>query len=82
MELFRNAKDEQERTILEDYFIGLLKDTKEILEENPGLSQIFVQYGLPCLVCGEPFWGTIEQLARQHGVDVKDLVNKLNEKRQ
>ena len=55
---------------------------EELLAENPGFSQIFIQYRLPCLVCGEPFWGTIKELAKQHGVDVKDLVKKLNEKRQ
>lgn len=52
----------------------------QLLAENPGLAKIFIQLELPCLVCGEPFWGTIEELARQHGVDVKELVNKLNEK--
>jgi hypothetical protein len=54
---------------------------EELLAENPGFSQIFIQYGLPCLVCGEPFWGTIRELANQHSVDAKGLVKKLNEKR-
>jgi hypothetical protein len=54
----------------------------DLLAEIPGLSQIFVKHGLPCLVCGEPFWGTIKDLARQHDVDVQDLIKELNEKRQ
>ena len=54
----------------------------ELLTETPGLSQVFIEYKLPCLVCGEAFWGTIKDLARQHDVDVKNLVDKLNEKRQ
>ncbi len=53
----------------------------ELLAEYPVLSKTFIQFGLPCLVCGEPFWGTIEELAGQHDADVKELVNKLNEKK-
>lgn len=53
----------------------------ELLAEYPVLSKTFIQFGLPCLVCGEPFWGTIEELAEQHDADVKELVNKLNEKK-
>lgn len=53
----------------------------ELLAEYPVLSKTFIQFGLPCLVCGEPFWGRIEELAEQHDVEVKELVNKLNEKK-
>ncbi len=53
----------------------------QLLAEYPSLAKTFIQFKLPCLVCGEPFWGTIEELARQHGVDAKELVNKLNDKR-
>ena len=49
-----------------------------ILAKYPTLSRTFIEFGLPCLVCGEPYWGTIEELARQHDVDVNSLVNTLN----
>jgi len=39
---------------------------EEIVEANPEAAQIFLRWGLPCLTCGEPFWGSIEELAQQH----------------
>lgn len=53
----------------------------EILAKYPSLSKTFVELGTPCLVCGEPFWGTIEELARQHDIEVPILVNVLNDKK-
>ena len=53
----------------------------QLLAKYPSLSKTFVDFGLPCLVCGEPFWGTIETLAQQHNVDALKLVNILNEKK-
>ena len=51
----------------------------DILEQRPKLVKVFIELGMPCFVCGEPFWGTLEQLAHKHDVEVEDLVNKLNE---
>ena len=50
----------------------------QILAEYPSLSKTFIEFGVPCLVCGEPFWGTVEALASQHGVNITELVKKLN----
>lgn len=53
----------------------------DVIKVYPTLTQVFIEHGLPCLVCGEPFWGTIRELSQQHGTDVKTLVEKLNQKR-
>ena len=53
----------------------------EIIAKYPSLSKTFIEFGLPCLVCGEPFWGTIEELSRQHNVNAEKLVEKLNQER-
>jgi len=53
----------------------------QILAQHPVLSKIFVEFGLPCLVCGEPFWGTVEELGNQHNVNIDELVEKLNQKK-
>jgi hypothetical protein len=50
----------------------------QILAKYPSLSKTFIEFGVPCLVCGEPFWGTVEQLANQHGVDIRKLIDRLN----
>jgi len=54
---------------------------EEVLREYPSLSKTFIKIGLPCQVCGQAFWGTIEELAQQNNVDPENLVKKLNEKR-
>jgi hybrid cluster-associated redox disulfide protein len=52
----------------------------QILTENPRLTRVFVELGLPCLVCGEPFWGTVRELCDRHGVNAAELVKQLNER--
>ena len=53
----------------------------QILAKYPGLAQTFIEFGLPCMVCGQPFWGTIENLANQHNIDSEALIKVLNEKK-
>ncbi|KPK64785.1 hypothetical protein AMJ83_00960 [candidate division WOR_3 bacterium SM23_42] len=55
---------------------------EQILTKYPSLSKTFIEFGLPCLVCGEPFWGTVDELGQQHGINTEKLVEKLNQKRQ
>ncbi|MBN2621663.1 DUF1858 domain-containing protein [candidate division WOR-3 bacterium] len=50
---------------------------EDVLKAHPGLARVFIQEGLPCLVCGESFWGTIEELARQHGKEASAIVDSL-----
>jgi hypothetical protein len=38
-----------------------------LLAEVPGVVRFLIERGLPCLVCGEPTWGTLEELARRNG---------------
>jgi hypothetical protein len=34
---------------------------------------------LPCLTCGEPFWGTVEELAKQNNFEkLAELLSDLN----
>lgn len=58
----------------------LSKETsvEELLAKYPSLSKTFIEYGLPCMVCGEPFWGTIEELGNQYGKNTIQLVNMLD----
>ena len=58
----------------------ITKDTtvEEIVEKYPGLVGILMERNIPCLVCGEPLWGTIEEAARRYDVDMDDLLRSLN----
>ncbi|MBD3368442.1 MAG: DUF1858 domain-containing protein [Candidatus Eisenbacteria bacterium] len=60
---------------------GFTKDVtiEELLEKAPEANTFLIERGLPCLVCGEPFWGTLEDLARRNGIeDVDALVSEMN----
>jgi len=38
---------------------------EELLERFPESVQFLINRKLPCLVCGEPSWGTLEELAAE-----------------
>ncbi|MGQ9465221.1 MAG: DUF1858 domain-containing protein [bacterium] len=59
----------------------ITKDSKieDILRNFPEKTGLFVQMGLPCLVCGEPFWGTLEELCNRYNVDIDVVLKRLNE---
>ncbi len=52
---------------------------EDILRDSPEKTKIFIEFGVPCLVCGEPFWGTVKELCDRYHVDVNILLKKLNE---
>jgi predicted DNA-binding ribbon-helix-helix protein len=54
---------------------------EDVLKEYPALSRVFVELRVQSLVCGNPYWGTIEELAKQYNINVQKLVKKLNEKK-
>lgn len=56
-------------------------NVEDLLTSYPSLTRVFIAHGLPCLVCGNPFWGTISELAQKHSVDLAKLLKELNEKR-
>lgn len=56
----------------------------EDLTDNYPFSVSFLrEKGIVCIVCGEPVWGTLEEVARSKGYDdagIDQLVKQLNEK--
>lgn len=40
---------------------------EELIEQFPETVKFMVSRGLPCFVCGEPTWGTFEEMARRNG---------------
>jgi hypothetical protein len=55
---------------------------EELVEAYPKVAGWFTRRGLRCVVCGEPFWGTIEELAEDSGVRgerKEKLVEDLND---
>jgi hybrid cluster-associated redox disulfide protein len=51
---------------------------EEILEKFPKTVKIFMDMGIPCLVCGEPLWGTIREAASRYSVDLDEILVRIN----
>jgi hybrid cluster-associated redox disulfide protein len=65
-------------------YLNVERISKDMLVETvlamyPGLAKVFIDSGLPCMVCGQPCWGTVADLAEKYHVNVKTFVDKLNE---
>ena len=58
----------------------ITKDTiiGDILDIAPETAPIFMSIGMHCLGCPSSQGETVEQACMVHGVDVNDLVGKLN----
>jgi hybrid cluster-associated redox disulfide protein len=51
---------------------------EEVLSRKPATAQVFVRLGLPCVVCGEPAWGTVAELCARHKKDLEPVLDALN----
>ena len=57
------------------------KDTKigEIIEKAPEKVDLLLQVGMHCIGCPASQGETLEEACMIHGIDVNDVVDKLNE---
>ena len=57
------------------------KDTRigEILEKTPEKAEILLEIGMHCLGCPASQMETLEEACEVHGIDVEEVVAKLNE---
>ena len=58
--------------IKKDMLIG------EVISKYPKIVKIFLKHGLGCIGCGMAQLETIEQGAKAHGIDIKNLIDDLN----
>lgn len=61
------------KMINKDMLIG------EILETNPELAPILMEAGMHCLGCPASAGESLEEACLVHGIDVDELVEKLNQ---
>ncbi len=52
---------------------------EDLLDKYPGTVKVFIDMKIPCLVCGEPLWGTVKETAETYGVELSLLLRRLNE---
>ena len=57
------------------------KDTKigELLEKAPEKAEILIEAGMHCLGCPASQAETLEEACEVHGIDVEELLKKINE---
>ena len=50
----------------------------DILEVNEDLAEVLMEAGMHCLGCAAAHGETLEQACEVHGIDVDELIEKLN----
>ena len=60
-------------TITKDTILG------DILDAAPETAPLFIEIGMHCLGCPSARSETVEQACMVHGVDVNEILNKINE---
>lgn len=60
--------------------MNFTRETKigEILENAPEKAEILLSAGMHCLGCPASQEETLEEACQVHGIDVNEIVNKLN----
>ncbi|MBC8216784.1 MAG: DUF1858 domain-containing protein [Candidatus Marinimicrobia bacterium] len=53
---------------------------EDLVQDHPKLVGPLADYGLVCIRCGEPVWGTLKELAEDKGVKYLDeIIGEMNE---
>ncbi len=55
---------------------------EEIVNSYPELIKPLREYGIKCIMCGEPIWGTLEENAKEKGISdekLDEIVREMNE---
>lgn len=53
---------------------------EDLVRDYPKVIRPLADHGLVCVACGEPTWGTLQQLADSKGVtDLENIIQELNE---
>ncbi len=53
---------------------------EDLVKDHPKVIRPLADHGLVCIGCGEPVWGTLQQLAENKGVtDLENIIKELNE---
>lgn len=53
---------------------------EDLVEEYPKLVIPLKKYGIACIACGEPIWGTLgEQMDRKSIKNQDEIINEMNQ---
>ncbi|MCK4894894.1 MAG: DUF1858 domain-containing protein [Calditrichia bacterium] len=52
---------------------------EDIVKDYPELIRPLREYGIKCVACGEPLWGTLEENANDRGIyNLETIIKQLN----
>lgn len=51
---------------------------EDLLEKYPGLNAFLMEYGIVCVLCGEPYWGTLGELIARKQLDLGKIMAEIN----
>lgn len=51
----------------------------EVIRTNPNIAPVFFDFGMHCISCPVASAETLEEAAGVHGVDIEEMLAKLNE---
>lgn len=54
-------------------------NVEELLSKYPGINEFLMQRGIVCVLCGEPFWGSLRELISRKNLDLDSLMAEINE---
>ena len=72
------SKKKKGQKILKDMKITKDMIFTEVIQKYPETTKIFLELGMHCIGCPMAVQETVEQGARAHGIDIEELVKKLN----
>ena len=52
---------------------------EDLVKEHPEVISHLAEMGVVCIACGEPVWGTLEELVNSKGLKIKSIVKKINQ---
>ncbi len=53
---------------------------EDLVQMYPKLVGPLADYGLVCIRCGEPIWGTLKELAEDKGIkNLDEIIGEMNE---
>ena len=61
-----------------DRRVTLTWSLEEVVEKYPEAVGILMDKGVVCMICGEPVWGTVGDLIKDKGLDIKVTLDEIN----
>ncbi len=52
---------------------------EDLVQDHPKLVGPLADYGLVCIRCGEPIWGSLQELAEDKGINnLVEIISEMN----